>query len=173
MNKYNHYLPKGSLKENARPKKHHGFVVVIFICGFLFPPLGSLLARSLHGHALAHLWSTYVLPPFSLPAFQLLPSVPVVLPVNDLSMWMLKLGHGSHLQSYSPSLTPSQSLSRSAAPTPLAPSFCADCKPDDLFSDCRSLRDWLRFLHQPRPLPPRMSVVSSFHLAVPGSAFPC
>ncbi|KAL7413824.1 hypothetical protein BDY24DRAFT_388284 [Mrakia frigida] len=33
---YNHYLPK---KIDLTPKKHHGMVVLIFILGFLFPPL--------------------------------------------------------------------------------------------------------------------------------------
>jgi hypothetical protein len=39
MANYNHYLPK---KIDLKPKRHHGMQVVIFICGFLFPPLGEL-----------------------------------------------------------------------------------------------------------------------------------
>ncbi|KAL1412768.1 hypothetical protein Q8F55_000515 [Vanrija albida] len=34
---YNHYLPKG--KVSLKPKKHHGFQVVLFFLGWLLPPL--------------------------------------------------------------------------------------------------------------------------------------
>lgn len=35
---YNHHLPK---KIDLRPKKHHGFQVVLWLLGLLVPPLGE------------------------------------------------------------------------------------------------------------------------------------
>lgn len=41
---YNHYLPQ---KVDLTPKRHHGFQFVLFILGWLLPPLGELLRNML------------------------------------------------------------------------------------------------------------------------------
>jgi hypothetical protein len=39
----NHYLPK---KVSLKPKKHHGFTLVLFLLGLLLPPLGEWVCQS-------------------------------------------------------------------------------------------------------------------------------